>query len=165
MASANKPPTDHRLEQAVVMRRRGATWELVAQRLHCSPDTVRKWPLYYPQRWQAAIRRTHADLAVDAEGEAAHSLRSLLNDEDGRIRYRAARDIINLKLDRMKRSLDGPSRRNDVKPDQIVPFILGLLMECSHDEVQKVLVACVRLAQHLEKQQQPAAEPVRPRSS
>ena len=165
MASDNKPPTDHRLEQAVVMRRRGATWELVAQRLHCSPDTVRKWPLYYPQRWQVAIRRTHADLAVDAEGEAAYSLRSLLNDEDGRIRYRAAQALLNLKLDRMKRSLDGPSRRNAVKPDQLVPEIIARLLECSHDEVRTVLVACVRLAQHLKNQKQTAAEPVRPSSS
>src|SRR5437016_11549286 len=107
MTSAKKPPSDQRLDQAVELRRRGGTWEVVAQRLNCSAETVRKWPLYYPMRWQAAIRRTRAKLADAADGEVTHVLRMLLEDDDCKVRWHAARALVGMRLDRMRREIVG----------------------------------------------------------
>src|SRR5437868_150009 len=97
--SRQKPPSDRRLIQAAELRTGGATWEAIAARLHRSPETVRKWPLEYPDRWRAALFHAERRLAADAEGEAVLILRNLLRAKDEKIRWHAAKCLIALRID------------------------------------------------------------------
>ena len=167
MADAKVPPSAHRLDQAVEMRRRGSTWEAVAERLHCSAETVRKWPLYYPELWQTAIRRTHAQMADATEGEVIHTLRSLLQDGERKYRWQAARALLALRIDRLKRDLVGQTRSVGAAGRKLplvekVAIIIDLLEGCPHEEVQRILLACHRFAEMQRKRASNGEEPVRP---
>ena len=99
MARARIPPSDDRLIEAVELRMGGFTWETIAKRLLCSPETVRKWPVKYADRWQAAMDRAERRLAVDTEGEAVVALRSILRGDDTKFRYHAAKAIIAMRIE------------------------------------------------------------------
>jgi hypothetical protein len=47
----------------------GFKWETVARKLRRAVETVRKWPLRYAERWQAAIDRAELRRAVDNDAK------------------------------------------------------------------------------------------------
>src|SRR4051794_3552144 len=98
MARSTKPPSAVRVKLAVHMRRCGSTWRAVGVEVGCSPETVRQWPRIYPEQWQAAVREDAMQTARKAGGEAMGSLRLMLNDGSERVRLRAAKSLVHLRL-------------------------------------------------------------------
>ncbi len=102
MGRVNKPPSAQKIKRAVEMRIGGSTWELVAGRLGCSTETVRKWPLRYADRWQAAWHEAECRLAERSRSDSTRALRTLLNDPNSHVRFRAARALLYEQIDRLK---------------------------------------------------------------
>ena len=99
MVRSRKPPSDDQLFEAVELRSGGWKWESVAQQLKRSVETVRKWPVRYADRWQAAMSRAEQRLAVDTEAEAVVALRTILRADDIKMRWHAAKTIIGMRID------------------------------------------------------------------
>ncbi|MBY0514548.1 MAG: hypothetical protein K2P78_11630 [Gemmataceae bacterium] len=97
--SAAKPPSEALLARAAELRAGGATWDAVAARLNRSADTVRKWPVAYPDRWHAALHAAERRLVAEAGAESVLVLRSLLRSDDEKVRRDAAKFLIDLRLE------------------------------------------------------------------
>ena len=93
MSRSNQPPSDKLLFEAVELRIAGLKWEIVAEKLNRAFDTIRKWPMRYPDRWQAAIERAEQRLTIDSNAESVVVLRNMLRDDDIRMRWHAANGI------------------------------------------------------------------------
>lgn len=102
MGRANKPPSAQRIKLAVEMRIGGSAWERVAERLGCSAETVRKWPTRYAGRWHTASHDAECRLAERTHGDTRRALRTLLNDPSSTIRFRAARALVNERIELLK---------------------------------------------------------------
>jgi transposase len=98
MSPLKAAPSDEMLLVAVEMRVGGLRWEHVAERLRRSAETVRKWPMRYPERWQAAASAAERRMSVDSQGEAVLVLRNLLRDKDTKVQWHAANSLINMRL-------------------------------------------------------------------
>src|SRR5438132_12243836 len=99
MSSRNKPPPDDELVLAAELRIGNHTWYAVAEKVHRSAETVRRWPLKYADRWRAAMHHAERRLAVDSEAEAVVALRALLRDKDSKIRWHAAKSLVALRIE------------------------------------------------------------------
>jgi hypothetical protein len=99
MSRSNQPPTDKILLEAVELRMAGLKWEIVAEKLHRAFDTVRKWPMRYPDRWQAAIEQAEQRLTIDSNAESVLVLRNMLRAEDIKMRWHAAKTLVGLRVD------------------------------------------------------------------
>src|SRR5205807_526728 len=98
-------PTDRALTFAAQLRAEGSTWPAVGKQLRRSPHTVRKWPQVYPERWKAAQFEAERRVAADAEGESVLILRQLLRAQDHKMRWHAAKSLLDLRLDLARISL------------------------------------------------------------
>jgi len=99
MASRNKPPSDELLQEAAEWRMGGFKWEIVAERIKRPCSTVRKWPARYPERWEAAIERAERRLTVDSNAESVVVLRNMLRVDDLTMRWRAAKTLVELRIE------------------------------------------------------------------
>jgi HEAT repeat protein len=144
--SRNKPPSDRRLILAAELRVGGSTWDAVAARLHRSPETVRKWPIEYPDRWKQAVHEAERRLATEAEGEAVLLLRQLLRSKDQKIVWHAAKHLLHLRLELARLDLRAAALAGTTTSD--APRLLVTLLEGHSDEHLARLVAteCERTA-------------------
>lgn len=99
MSSFNSPPSDKLLLEAVELRIGGFKWEIVAEKLKRAFHTVRKWPMRYPERWEAAIERAEKRLTVDSNAESVVVLRNMLRADDIKMRWHAAKTLVGLRID------------------------------------------------------------------
>ena len=99
MARLNKPPSDDLLQEAVEWRMGGFKWEVVAAKVKRAVNTVRKWPVRYAERWEAAIERAERRLSVDSNAESVLVLRNLLRADDLKLRWQAAKTLVGLRVD------------------------------------------------------------------
>lgn len=95
----NRPPSDKLLLEAVELRIGGFKWEVVAEKLKRSFETIRKWPMRYPDRWEAAIERAEKRLTVDSNAESVVVLRNMLRADDIKMRWHAAKTLVGLRID------------------------------------------------------------------
>jgi len=99
MKPSGKPPSEELLFEAVELRSAGFGWEAVAEKLHRAVETVRKWPLRYAERWQAAIDKSEMRHAVDTQAESIVILRSLARaSPDDKVRYQCAKRLLDQRL-------------------------------------------------------------------
>jgi hypothetical protein len=123
------PPSDDLVNQAAEERAGGATWAAAAVRVGRSADTVRRWPIHFPDRWQAALREAEVRLAGDAAAESVLTLRQLLRSDDETVRRDCARLLIDLrlKLARLGRGdpTDGPTSRLSPEALRFIAFLDG----------------------------------------
>jgi hypothetical protein len=127
-----KPPSDRRLVLAAELRIGGATWEAIAARLHRSPETVRKWPLEYPDRWRTALFHAERRLAADAEGESVLALRRLLRSRDDKVCWHAAKALILLRVELARLDLRALAQSANHTSDPV--RLLASLLERHSDE-------------------------------
>ena len=99
MSRFNQPPSDKLLLEAVELRIGGFRWEIVAERLKRAFNTVRKWPMRYPERWEKAIERAEQRLTVDSNAESVVVLRNMLRADDIKMRWHAAKTLVGLRVD------------------------------------------------------------------
>jgi hypothetical protein len=99
MSRLNKPPSDDLLQEAVELRIGGYNWQIVAQKVKRTCDTVRKWPVKYPERWEAAIERAERRLSIDSNAESVVVLRNMLRVDDLEMRWKAAKTLVGLRVD------------------------------------------------------------------
>ncbi|HEY1377642.1 MAG TPA: phage terminase large subunit [Gemmataceae bacterium] len=87
------PSTDiaRLLAAAADLRAAGASWDAVADRLHRSPDTCRRWPARFPAVWADLYRQAERRQAAEARAEATNILRNQLRHEDDKARRDAAK--------------------------------------------------------------------------
>lgn len=134
-----KAPTEEQLFEAAEMRAGGFKWETVAGKLHRAVETVRKWPLRYPERWQQAIDRAELRRAMDDDAEMSVVLRILArSSKDDKVRLHAARSINNLRLGLGRLALQA---RKQSLPNQAIdkPLVLAELLErYSTDELAEL---------------------------
>lgn len=137
MKRTGLPPTDEQIYEAVELRMAGFRWESVAERLHRAVDTVRKWPLRYPDRWYAAVQAGELRHAVDSEAESVVILRNLARtSQDDRVRYQAAKAIIDMRL-----GLGKLSSRSNAQPDTPADksrLISELLEKYDHEQFNEL---------------------------
>ncbi len=139
--SRRRPPSDRRLALAAELRMGGSTWEAVARRLRRSPETVRKWPLEYADRWRTAVFHAERRLAADAEGEAVLILRQLLRSDSDKIRWHAAKALLNLRVDLNRLDLRAAQSKGPPQAttrDAVV--LLAHMLGCYTDEQLAQLV-------------------------
>ena len=99
MSRFNHPPSDKLLLEAVELRIGGLRWEIVAEKLKRAFNTVRKWPMRYPERWEAAIERAEQRQTVDSNAESVVVLRNMLRADDIKMRWHAAKTLVGLRID------------------------------------------------------------------
>jgi hypothetical protein len=99
MAHPNQPPPDDLLQQAVELRMGGFKWEVVAEKVRRAASTVRRWPLRYPERWEAAVERAERRLAVDSNAESVVVLRNMLRADDLKWRWYAAKTLVGMRIE------------------------------------------------------------------
>jgi hypothetical protein len=114
MSRSNQPPSDKLLLEAVELRAAGFKWETVAEKLGRAVETVRKWPMRYPDRWQSLIERAEERLTIDSNAESVVVLRNMLRDADVKMRWQAARTLVALRIDLGKLGLRLLAARNAV---------------------------------------------------
>ena len=88
------PPVERMMEEAAEKRAAGCSWTKVAEQLQRSVDTVRKWPVRYPELWRRLLSKAREQHVTDASAEAISILRTHLRDEDKKLAHDAAKVII-----------------------------------------------------------------------
>lgn len=99
MPRFNKPPSDDLLQEAVELRMGGCKWEVVAEKVKRAFNTVRKWPVRYAERWEAAVERAERRLSLDSNAESVLVLRNMLRADDLKMRWQAAKTLVGLRVD------------------------------------------------------------------
>ncbi len=99
MPRFNKPPSDDLLQEAVEWRMGGFKWEVVAEKVKRAVNTVRKWPVRYAERWEAAVERAERRLSLDSNAESVLVLRNMLRADDLKMRWQAAKTLVGLRVD------------------------------------------------------------------
>ena len=141
MAHTNQPPSDKLLLEAVELRIGGYKWEAVAEKMHRAFGTIRKWPMRYPERWQAASERAEQRLAVDSNAESVVVLRNMLRTDDIKMRWQAAKTLVTLRLELGKlglRALAAAGGKPPGPPVEKTLALLGLLEQFSDDELAQL---------------------------
>ncbi len=152
MACTTQPPSEVRMKLAVHMRRGGSTWKAVAERLGCSEETVRKWPLRYRERWQEEVRKNAVQAVRSGEVGAVTALQAVLRDDREAVRLTAAISLLKM---RMQHSRDEFRARIGLKTATLtVKTAMLLLARLSVLELKLVSEECLQLAE--------ALSPVRP---
>lgn len=141
MSSRNAPPPDDVLLAAVELRIGGCKWEFIAERLHRSAETVRKWPVRYADRWQAAMHRAERRLFVDTQGEAALTLRTLLRDKDSKIRWHAAKSLLGMRLELGKLDLRAGAQTPQAGQINEAQVLRKVLMGYSDEQLEQLALA------------------------
>ena len=106
--SLNKPPSDALLARAAELRVTNATWEAIADEVGRAARTICRWPLKYPERWISALAQAEWFMSAQADCEFVHTLRRLLISDDEKIRWHAAKALINRRVERDKIELKTP---------------------------------------------------------
>lgn len=122
---SNRPPSDDCLRLAAELRAGGHTWDAVAARLRRSPETVRRWPAQYPDRWRDATQHAERRLAAYADGESVAILRQLLQSKDERMRWHAARALVLLRLELARLDLRTPAKTTRPDATDLFARLLG----------------------------------------
>ncbi len=99
---ARKPPSESVLARAAEARAEGGSWDVVGMKVCRSPHTVRKWPLMYPDRWDAAMRAAGRRVIDDAAAESVFILRQLVRTGNDKLRQQAAWRLIYQRLELSK---------------------------------------------------------------
>jgi transposase len=147
MSHRNQPPTDALLLEAVELRIGGCRWEVVAEKVKRSINTVRRWPLRYPERWQEAIERAEQRLTVDSNAESVVVLRNMLRADDIKMRWQAAKTLVGMRVELGKLALRFLTFRTSAgltneKPNEDPDFqFFRFLRQHSDEELQQVLDA------------------------
>src|SRR5262245_15708510 len=79
------------LALAAEHRAMGLKWESVAGRLGRPPETVRRWPVRYPEAWQRLYRAAERRAIAEGGAEARTVVRTLLRSKDERVRCNASK--------------------------------------------------------------------------
>lgn len=139
---SNKPPSEAVLARAAELRSAGSSWDAVAETLHRSVVTVKRWPELFPDRWQAAMRRAERRLLAEASAESVLVLRQLLRSRDDKVRRDAAKFLIDLRLEQAKLDLKAEPEPVAATPDRLFAEFL----EAHTDEQLEQLAASLRNA-------------------
>src|SRR5262245_59681589 len=100
-----KPPSDELFATAAELRATGATWEAVAEHVDRAARIVRRWPRKYAERWTAALLQDERLMAAQSDCESVLTLRKLLQSQDERVRWHAAKCLIARRVERDKIAL------------------------------------------------------------
>lgn len=146
MPRLNKPPSDNLLQEAVELRIGGYKWEVVAQKVKRAFNTVRKWPVRYPERWEAAVERAEKRLTVDSNAESVVVLRNMLRADDLKMRWQAAKTLVGLRVDLGKLGLRLLTARaavgNPIDPAADQDYqLFRLLQKHSDRELERIVEA------------------------
>jgi hypothetical protein len=128
MANSPEPALGGLIARAAEMRAEGETWQVVADAIGRSANTVKKWPKQHAKRWNKLFARAEAALLKDASSEAVHTLRKLLRSKVAKVQHDAAQKLLLLREARSKtgrsRERSGGSAVPEVR--QLVEFLEGL---------------------------------------
>jgi hypothetical protein len=143
-----KAPTEEQLFEAAELRAGGFKWETVAGKVHRAVETVRRWPLRYAERWQAAIDRAELRRAADNDAEGAVILRSLARTSpDDNVRLNAAKTLSNIRLGLGRLAIQA---RKQTTPNQTIDksLVLAELLEryTTHELAELARCGTERLA-------------------
>ena len=136
-----KPPSDRQLRLAAEERASGSSWVVVGKRLRRSAETVRKWPLKFPDRWKAAQTEAERSIAADAEGESVLILRSLLRADDDKTRWTAAKLLLKLRTDLIHLELRAAAQRHAGGSADAIRMLASLLETQTDDDLEKMVTA------------------------
>jgi hypothetical protein len=84
------------LATAAELRSGGHSWDYVASQVHRSVQTVRQWPTRFEVQWTLLYQKAQKKRQTEAAAEALNCLRNLLNEEDVRVRIKAADSLLKL---------------------------------------------------------------------
>ena len=114
----------------------GVDWKSAASQMKLSPNTIRRWPEMYPERWaQACVEAQRRAMAAMA-GESFGTLRRLLISPDDKIRLAAARWIAHYRFHQSRLDLATLVANTDV-PE--MARIIARILETYTDEQLKHL--------------------------
>jgi hypothetical protein len=96
---------DHLLNliaRAAELRARGESWEQVAAKVGRDRETVRHWPIRYPEEWNRYFRAAEDGVILDAASRARGFLQLLLEADDLKIGCAAARALLKYRHDQIR---------------------------------------------------------------
>ena len=134
-----KPPPESVLLRAAELRAVGNHWEATARAIKRSARTVRRWPVLYPDRWNAALGDAHRRTVGDLFGESLHILRELLRAKDDKYRHGAAATLTSLRIKQNLLDLRAGKTPELVSP--LVAEIARIVENYSDDDICQVLQA------------------------
>jgi hypothetical protein len=136
-----KPPSDRQLRLAAEQRASGSNWIVVGKRLRRAAETVRKWPLLYPDRWKAAQIEAERSIAADAEGESVFILRQLLRADDDKTRWNAAKLLLHLRVDLVRLQLRAEAQNHSGPTADSIRMLVSLLESQTDEHLEKLVTA------------------------
>jgi hypothetical protein len=113
-----KAPPDRLLLRAAQLRAAGSTWEKVAAHVRRSVNTVQKWPLYYPRRWEALFSRAEQELVDEAAAESVQFLRKQLRSTDVKLVQTAAEKLMTYRVRLEKKRKPAEAKSSQFRPDR-----------------------------------------------
>lgn len=135
----NKPPSDAVLTRAAELRAGGSTWEAVAAKLRRSPETVRKWPTTYPDRWRTVLHHAERRLLTDTGAESVLILRQLLRSKDDKIKWHAAKSLLALRIEFAKLDARAAAAEALPPPDSDTARLVAFLEGRPDDELERLV--------------------------
>jgi hypothetical protein len=138
-----KPPPEAVFARAVAARAAGNSWLAVAKLVNRSPQTVRKWPRVYAERWSLALRAAGRANIDDAANESVHTLRQLLQCEDEKLRAESAWRLIYQRLEQCKLEQKAGGALEIVPRGDAYKFE-QFMKETTHDERMQILASFFR---------------------
>jgi hypothetical protein len=123
--------------RAAELRAVGNRWEATARAIRRSARAVRRWPILYPDEWNAALADAHRRAVGDLFGESLHILRELLRAKDDKLRGGAAATLTSLRI--KQALLDLRTGKPPALVSPLVAEIARIVENCSDDDIYQLL--------------------------
>jgi transposase len=128
MRKEKKSPSDELFARAAELRAAGASWETIAKEVNRAERTVYRWQRKFAERWAEALVQAERRMTAQADCESVRTLRGLLMSKDEKVRWHAAKSLINRRVDRDKIDLKTPLPTKPLlssEAAQIIAFLDG----------------------------------------
>jgi hypothetical protein len=107
------PKTRRAMELAAELRAAGATWETVAEKLQRRAFVIQRWGKLYAETWEQMLRDAEERLSRQGNNESRSTLRTMLRDENKRLRLTAADKLMRVRLAELEHEAT-PDPREDL---------------------------------------------------
>jgi hypothetical protein len=136
-----QPPSDEVFAHAAELRAAGATWDKVAKAVNRVERTVRGWTRKYADRWADALFQAERRMASQSDCESVLTLRKLLVSQDEKIRWHAAKCLVNRRLERDRIAIRSPASDFARLSPEAVRYLI--LMDGQSNEELRAIAACL----------------------
>lgn len=93
-----RPPPAALIARAAELRAAGSSWEAVAREVGRAAETVRRWPVVFPDLWRPAFLDARKAVVDEVTAESVLTLRKQLRSKDEKTGRDAAQKLIQFRV-------------------------------------------------------------------